>query len=108
MADRIIDHSEEVQRAIEEMQERVLTAIVLFIQARAKEYVPVDQGNLKLSIETKVEGERAIVGTNMDYALKMEKGGSKQPQAKDGYLTPALENHIREIEELIRQYGVLE
>ncbi len=102
---RLEDNTEEAQRAITEMQERVLTAICLFIQSKAKEYCPVKTGNLSTSIGYSVEGQKGNVGTNVEYALKMEKGGSQQ--AKDGYLTIAAERHIQEIEDLIRRYGVI-
>lgn len=47
-------------------------------EADAKQNAPVDQGDLRRSINTTIEenGMVAVVGTNMDYALSVEFGSA--------------------------------
>ncbi len=60
------------------------------IEARAKQVVPVDTGNLKNSIQTEMDGDlSASVGTNVEYAPYVEYGTSRM--AAKPYLTPAAE-----------------
>ena len=44
----------------------------------AKQFCPVDTGNLRASISTKMENNKGIVYTNVDYAPYVEYGTVKQ------------------------------
>lgn len=60
------------------------------VEARAKDIVPVDTGNLKNSIQTAMESDlTAIVGTHVEYAPYVEYGTRKM--AARPYLGPAAE-----------------
>lgn len=60
------------------------------VEETAKEFVPVDTGNLRDSITSIVEDDRAIVGTNVDYALKIEE--------RESFLSPALQLNKADIQ----------
>ncbi len=78
----------------------------MVIVNEAKELVPVLSGNLKRSlhaeaVEVKPDLLTVRMGTNLDYAEKIEFGGSRK--APQGYMRPALdtksEEAINEIKE---------
>lgn len=64
------DHPEIVERATKVFLEEAATVV----KGQAKRLVPVDTGNLKGSITSRVEGWEAIVGTNVEYAEYVEYG----------------------------------
>lgn len=101
---------------------------VALVEASAKTKAPVDTGDLRRSISSKVEdsGRQGIVFTNLEYApyveygtgLFAENGGRDTPwsyqdsegnwhttsgQKPQPYLRPALEENIEQIIELLRQ-----
>jgi hypothetical protein len=118
-----------VIRALTEARERTLEAIGLYVEGEAKLRCPYDRGNLRGSIDHKVETDKkmVIIGTNVEYAVYMEKGTGIY--AKDGkgrqtpwryknahgkwvmtrgnkaqpYLTPAVEENISNITRLAEQ-----
>jgi phage gpG-like protein len=59
------------------------------VETQAKELVPVDTGNLKGSITHRVDGDAAIVGTNVEYAEHVEYGTSRM--AERSYLRAAID-----------------
>lgn len=99
----------EVLREVERRTNVMLTKIGLFVEGESKVRSPVDTGNLKGSIDSEVarNNKSVQIGTNVEYALDVEKGTRKQrPQP---YLTPALEDNIDNIgrlaEETMRGFG---
>jgi HK97 gp10 family phage protein len=88
------------------MQIRALTQIGLYVEGEAKLRCPVDTGNLRGSIDNKViESDLSvIVGTNVEYALNVEKGTRRQ-RAKP-YLTPAVEENINNIRTIVERNGI--
>jgi HK97 gp10 family phage protein len=91
-----------VERRIREQTEQALTAIGLFIEGEAKLRCPVDTGNLRGSIDNKAKENHVVIGTNVEYALYVEKGTKKQKEKP--YLTPAVEENINNIKAIIEQY----
>lgn len=70
----------------------------LRVERSAKEIVPVDTGNLRNSITTSIKGNTGYVGTNVEYAPKVEFGIGQRAQP---YLTPAfLENKDRIMQDI--------
>ena len=60
-------------------KERLMSRIVLTVEANSKRVTPVLTGNLKRSITSRVEaaGERGVVGTNASYARFVHDGTSR-------------------------------
>lgn len=88
----------EIIDGIEEAVARALEAIGITAEAHAKEICPVDTGRLRASISHAVDGDTAVIGTNVEYAAKVELGTSRQ-KAKP-YLRPAATEHSEEYKEL--------
>lgn len=66
-------------KAIKNMEQAIsaaLEASALVVEGTAKNLAPVDTGNLRNSITHEVEGKKARVGTNSEYALAVEFGTS--------------------------------
>jgi len=75
--------------------DKFLTEAGIVVQRDAKELVPVDTGNLKGSITHRVDGNAAIVGTNVEYAEHVEYG-TVRSQAKP-YMRPAIDANRRKL-----------
>ena len=81
---------------------RAVQIASLFIERRAKQLAPVDNGDLKRSINTVMKTNKnqsrqlGVVGTNIEYAVFQEFGTKFMPAQP--YLGPALE-------EARRRYG---
>ena len=101
---RIVDNTDRVKNMSEKNIEICLEKIGLMSEAYAKDMCPVDTGRLRASITHETGEDSVIIGTNVEYAGYVELGTSKQdPQP---YLVPSLQNHISEIERIIRlQFG---
>ena len=119
-------NSKEVKEALHEAVEMALEAVGLQAAGYAQLLCPVDTGRLRNSIvyttngsggpkggcgepfepediephETPEKGT-VVIGTNVEYAEIIELGGSKQ--APKGYLNPAMQSHIKEYKEIIRE-----
>jgi len=93
----------EVAKKIAEKKEKALEAVGVFIEGEAKLRCPVISGNLKGSITHKVElrDEKVIIGTPVEYAIYVEKGTSHSE--KQPYLTPAAEENLKRIENLVKE-----
>jgi len=109
---------------------KALTAMALYVQARASERTPVDTGRLRASISYSVDGSTvqsnpmaksqedtqvgtqkgfAIVGTNVEYARRIEYGFSGQDslgrtynQPKQPFLRPAVDDNLTTIKRIAR------
>lgn len=102
--DRLISYKKHVINAITEAEKTALEAIGLFVEGEAKLRVPVDTGNLRGSLDHKVDEEKKAVhiGTNVEYASYVEKG--TRYQEAQPYLTPAVEENIDKIKKITEQY----
>ena len=90
-----------VLSALSSAKRQTTEAIGLYVESEAKLESPFDTGNLRASIDHDSDEERAIIGTNVEYAVFLEKGTSRQKAQP--YLTPAAENNIDTIKEIVRR-----
>jgi HK97 gp10 family phage protein len=122
-------NAKNVTNAIEDWENNALEAIGMFVVGEATMRCPSDTGNLRSSIRHVVNksNKSVVIGTNVEYAVYVEKGTGIY--AKDGngrqtpwfyvddkgeghfthgskpqpYLTPAAEDNINKIKEIARQ-----
>ena len=93
---------DEVVKRIKENKEKALEAVGIFIEGEAKVRCPVLTGNLKGSYTHQVEArdDKVLIGSPVEYAIWVEKGTKKS--AKQPHLTPAAEDNLKRIENLVR------
>ncbi len=77
-----------------------LNKIGVLIESDAKDFVPVDTGALKQSIEYKTSKNTVEVGSPLDYAASVEYGIGQRPQP---YLEPAVRENEGEIKDIIKE-----
>ena len=127
MADiKLISKVNDVLTELDNATDQALTIIGLRAERHAKAICPVDTGRLRNSISyatSKAQGgmnqnqgknadsedyemhdvpaeNTVVLGTNVSYAVNIELGGSKG--APQGFLRPALANHLPEYEKIAR------
>ena len=91
-----------VESELRRRREQATEAIGLFVEGEAKLLAPVDTGNLRSSMSHTSDDEKATIGTNVEYAIFLEKGTSRQKAQP--FLTPAAENNKDKITQLARRY----
>lgn len=104
MSVSIVSNRELIEQASDDAIERALEAIGLQAEGYAKMLCPVDTGRLRNSITHTVDvaGQKAYVGTNVEYAAYVEFGTSKtraQP-----YIQPAVYNHTDEYGRMVEHF----
>lgn len=123
----IIDNSKYFKDALPIQIERALVSVGMRAERYAKERCPVDTGRLRNSITyataktqskgndmggakasaedmkqlATAEDNSVYIGTNVEYAERIELGGSKQ--APKGFLRPAAYEHGEEYRELVKK-----
>ena len=93
---------DEYLKAVDAAKQRGLEAVGLTAERYAKTLCPVDTGRLRNSISHAVEGDSAYIGTNVEYAVYVEKGTRKM-QAYP-YLKPAAQDHADEYKQILLEY----
>lgn len=88
-------------KAFAEVQDKFLPMAGFIVEGQAKELAPVDSGNLRASITSRVSGEQAIVGTNVDYAPHVEYG-TRFMRAQP-YMRPAIDLNRKDLIKLFQQ-----
>lgn len=93
-------NKKEILKAIEKAEERALEGIGEFVVTEAKVRTPVDSGNLRGSMDKKVDtGNKSVsIGTNVEYSIFVEKG--TRFQKSQPYLAPAVEENKKRIKKL--------
>lgn len=111
-------YAKEVIEKLKQAEKTTLEAIGLFVEGQAKKIITtldnprtggtgaVDTGNLRSSITHKLSENAVAIGTNVKYAIYIEKGTSKMKGSP--YLTPAAENNIDKIEKIARRYMAID
>lgn len=103
----------QIEQITEEAIERGLAQAGIQAENYTRANCPVDTGNLRNSITSAVGGQGVapkasepyvVIGTNVEYAPYQELGTSKMQAANRGrgFLRPAINDHIREYEHIIR------
>ena len=82
------------EEVLEGLQKDIEKA-ALTLEKNAKQNCPVDTGKLRASITTEVGNLEAEVGTNVEYALCVEFGTSKQ--SAQPFMRPALDKAITQL-----------
>ena len=76
----------------------------LLLERNAKQNCPVDTGKLRASITTEVGKLEAEVGTNVEYALCVEFGTSKQ--SAQPFMRPAFDKAITQLhKDMVKTLG---
>ena len=81
-------NTDKVKANFKRATEKALTTSALLVEGDAKLRAPVDTGNLRSSLNHKVETDRATIGTNVEYAPFVEFSTSRTPAQP--FLEPAL------------------
>jgi HK97 gp10 family phage protein len=93
-------HIDDAKKVIKTAGEKALNKIGAYVEGQAKLRTPVDTGHLRRSIFFKTESDKVTIGTNVEYAIYVEKG-TKNMQAHP-YLTPAVEENIKTLSEIAK------
>jgi phage gpG-like protein len=103
-AARLVWYGDKVLSSVESKVKAALTQGCQIVETDAKYRVPVITGNLQGSINYVVTEDEGRIGTNVEYARRIEYGfkdtdklGRKYNQPAKPYLTPALDNNRAEI-----------
>ena len=96
------NHIDEYLKAVDVAKQSGLEKVGLTAERYAKALCPVDTGRLRNSISHAVEGDSVYIGTNVEYAVYVEKGTRKM-QAYP-YLKPAAQDHADEYKQILLEY----
>ena len=113
----VISHRAAVESAVESAVERALEICGGKCETYAKKLCPVDTGRLRNSITHQAESwDTELIGTNVEYAPYVEFGHHQEPGryvpaigkrlVRDWvppkeFLRPALENHLKEYQNIL-------
>lgn len=96
-------NAKEIIGKLNDASRKGITEACLLVQAQAKALTPVDTGNLRDSIDYKVEDNKGeasgVVGTAIDYGVHIEYG--TEYQKAQPYLIPAFRENKSNIEKII-------
>jgi hypothetical protein len=81
----------------------VLTQVSLIVEGAVKPYVPVLTGNLRRSIHSRVEAQRAYVGTNVGYAVYVHEGTAFM--AARPFLDDGLDASMQRVSDALVDWG---
>ncbi|MFP3357583.1 HK97 gp10 family phage protein [Planococcus sp. SIMBA_143] len=97
--DEFLDFTNSLTDEIESDVKELVKKTAYQTEGAAKNLTPVDTGRLRRSISTKTEngGLSATVSTNVEYAMAVEYGTSKQPAQP--YMTPAYVKYKKKFED---------
>lgn len=104
MKSNFIDNSAKFQKEKDEKITDALELIGLEAEGYAKEDCPVDTGLLRNSISHAQEKTTAYIGTNVEYAAKVEYGDNiEHTTGKAHFLRDAATNHSDEYKKIVEQ-----
>lgn len=91
-----VDNFEEARTANRQVRERILTKIGMYGQGQSKLNCPVDKGDLRSSIQYKVNDIKSVaIGTNKEYGKFVHEGTKKM--AGRPFIKNAITQNIRQI-----------
>jgi HK97 gp10 family phage protein len=85
-------------KLLNEVNRQFLPAAVKVVKQTADRYVPTDDGYLKGSIQERIEKDRAIVFSNMEYAIYNEYGTSRM--GAQPFMRPAINENRKNLVDL--------
>lgn len=93
----------EIRKKFNQGKEKALEAVGVFVESETKSRCPVDTGNLRASYIHKADPRagKVTIGTPTEYAVYVEKGTKKS--AKQPHLTPAFEENIKKIQQIVSE-----
>ena len=91
----------DIAKALDNNKSKTLEAIGVYVEGEAISRCPVYTGNLRSSLNHKTTKDSVIVGTNVEYALWVEKGTSRQKA--QSFLSPAVEQNTGTIKKLAKE-----
>lgn len=99
---KITNNSGEFKKAMDEAVLRALEKCGLVAEGYAKKLAPVNTGRLRNSLThtVKAKEQAAYIGTNVEYAAYVELG--TQHQSAQPYLKPAVANHAKEYQKIVK------
>ena len=92
------DNSDKVMNEIERLTKERLNTAALMVERTAKQMSPVKTGTLRRSITHITQKNKAVVGSNLEYAPHVEMGTVRQ--SAQPYLRPALMANLSRIKRL--------
>lgn len=97
--DQFLQFTDSLADEIESEAKKLIMKTAFQTEGSAKRLTPVDTGHLRRSISTKIEngGLKATVSTNIEYAMAVEYGTSKQ--MAQPYMTPAYVKYKKKFED---------
>lgn len=107
--DEFLNFTDSLTNEIESEAKKLIVKSAFQTEGAAKRLTPVDTGRLRRSISTKIEngGLKAIVSTNVEYAMAVEYGTSKQ--SAQPFMLPAYVKYKKKfedgIQEIMRKVG---
>ena len=100
---RYKSYKKDLEKKLNNNIEKALHAVGGYVESETKVRTPVDTGNLRGSYTytTDSKEKSVTVGTNVEYAIKIELGQSNsKPQP---HLKPAVEENRRNISKLVEK-----
>jgi len=97
----IDSHTDDVLAALAAAKARAMEACGMAMESNAKAITPVRTGNLRNSVTHASNEERAIVGTNVEYAPHVELG--TKVQKSKPYLVPAVRDNLPTYKRIIQR-----
>lgn len=123
---KVVDNSDEYNKRLQEAIQKAFVEIGMVAMGYASAEAPVDTGNLRSSIAYATKEREVIIGTNVEYAPYIEFGTGVHAEGGGGrstpwyyqdskgewhkttgmkpqpFLRPAIENHLSEYEDILR------
>lgn len=94
--------NKQVKVAIDSAVEKAVIESALVAEDKVVHLTPVDTGRLRASIAHNTESDRFQVGTNVEYAVYVEKGTSKQKAQP--FLKPGINRTVPLIQGIVKKY----
>lgn len=96
-----VSNVKKIKQEIVTAKDRILEKCGQVAESHAKEYCPVDTGNLRNSItHQRYDENTEMIGTTVHYASYVELGTRKM-RAKP-YFKPAIQDHWKEYEQIMK------
>lgn len=99
---KLVKNFDTVKKAFLENQAEALREVGIVITAESQARTPVDTGRLRREQSFEVSGNQVDIGTNVEYAIYVEFGTSRQRE--QSFLRSALSENTDKIESIIKKH----